>query len=70
MVVLQEDAGNWPKQHFAFKVTEMALADLKHHLETCSCTVTGPAVLTWMKAVSLYFNGADGHELELCALRE
>jgi len=69
MVVLQEDKGNWPRQHFAFRVEEAELHRLKEYLESRNVGVTGPVALDWMNAVSVYFPDPDGHELELCALR-
>ncbi len=69
MVVLQEDQGHWPRQHFAFRVGEAVLHDLKKHLEKRHVAVEGPVSLDWMNAVSLYFSDPDGHDLELCAFR-
>ena len=69
MVVLQEDQGEWPRQHFAFRVGESELAGLKKYLEIRNVTVEGPVSLDWMNAVSVYFSDPDGHDLELCAIR-
>jgi lactoylglutathione lyase len=69
MVVLQEDQGYWPRQHFAFRVRESDLPRLKVQLEDHNIVVEGPVSLDWMNAVSLYFADPDGHDLELCALR-
>ena len=67
MVVLQEDKGEWPTQHFAFTIAE---ADLEHAaamLREQGIAVRGPVFLQWMPAKSLYFADPDGHSLELCA---
>lgn len=67
MVVLQEDQGDWPVQHFAFTVDE---ADLEHAAEALrerGVAVSGPVWQQWMPARSLYFEDPDGHSLELCA---
>jgi len=69
MVVLQEDKGNWPRQHFAFRVEEADLDQLKTALESRNIQVEGPVSLDWMNATSLYFPDPDGHELEFCAIR-
>jgi len=67
MVVLQEDKGDWPTQHFAFTVDdddiELAVASLKEH----DVAVEGPHTHEWMPARSVYFSDPDGHALELCA---
>ena len=67
MVVLQEDKGDWPTQHFAFTVEEVdieaAARDLKHQ----GVVVKGPVYHEWMPAKSVYFSDPDGHDLELCA---
>lgn len=67
IVVLQEDKGEWRKQHFAFAVEpaelEAAAALLKEH----GATVLGPVLHEWMPAKSVYFTDPDGHDLELCA---
>ena len=69
MVVLQEDKGNWPLQHFAFSVDGSALDQLKEALENRNIQVEGPVFLDWMNATSLYFADPDGHALEFCAIR-
>jgi lactoylglutathione lyase len=67
MVVLQEDNGDWPTQHFAFTVDdddiELAVASLREH----DVAVEGPHTHEWMPARSVYFSDPDGHALELCA---
>ena len=67
MVVLQEDAGAWPRQHFAFRIgageLDAAAATLRRH----GVDVEGPIVHEWIPATSLYFADPDGHDVELCA---
>ncbi|MCI0589284.1 MAG: VOC family protein [Planctomycetes bacterium] len=67
MVVLQEDAGNWPTQHFAFAVAEKDVEAAAAALRERGVAVQGPVFHEWMPAVSLYFADPDGHDLELCA---
>lgn len=67
MLVLQHDAGEFPKQHFAFRVDEADLEKAARHLEDNGVSVHGPVQHDWMPAKSLYFADPDGHELELCA---
>ena len=69
MVVLQEDKGTWPLQHFAFSVDESELSRLKESLEVQGVKVLGPVPQDWMNALSLYFPDPDGHDLEFCAIR-
>ncbi len=69
MVVLQEDKGTWPQQHFAFGVDESELGRLKESLERRGMNVLGPVAQDWMNALSLYFTDPDGHDLEFCAVR-
>jgi len=67
MIVLQEDKGEWPTQHFAFTVDE---ADIEHAaglLRERGVEVDGPFFHEWMPAKSVYFSDPDGHALELCA---
>lgn len=68
MVVLQEDKGNWPRQHFAFRVDETELDGLKDYLESQNIVMQGPVLLDWMNAISVYFSDPDGHDLEFCAM--
>ena len=68
MVVLQEDKGPWPQQHFAFAVAASDLNKLKSTLEQHDIAVQGPVELSWMEARSLYFADPDGHALEFCAV--
>jgi lactoylglutathione lyase len=67
MVVLQEDEGEWPLQHFAFAIDEVDLDRAATSLREQGVEVTGPVVHQWMSARSLYFADPDGHSLELCA---
>jgi len=69
MVVLQEDKSDWPRQHFAFTVSESDMSAAEKILREKGVDVSGPVVHAWMNAVSLYFNDPDGNELELIALR-
>ncbi|HVQ38758.1 MAG TPA: VOC family protein [Pyrinomonadaceae bacterium] len=68
MVVLQEDKGDWPRQHFAFAVRA---TDINHSLSTLKekgVAVSEPVYHEWMAATSVYFDDPDGHSLELLAL--
>src|SRR5262245_7296639 len=68
MVVLQEDKGEWPLQHFAFTIDE---ADLEHSAEMLrkrGIEVEGPIFHEWMGSTSLYFGDPDGNALELLAV--
>ena len=67
MVVLQEDQGEWPKQHFAFTVDEADLEEGARALERDGVALEGPVYHEWMPAKSIYFSDPDGHDLELCA---
>ncbi len=67
MVVLQEDKGEWPLQHFAFTVSEADIDQAAASLRDRGLEVKGPVSIGWMKARSLYFSDPDGHLLELCA---
>jgi len=69
MVVLQEDKGDWPKQHFAFTVSEGDISSAEQMLKAKGVEVSAPVVHEWMNAVSLYFDDVDGNALELIALR-
>jgi lactoylglutathione lyase len=70
MVVLQEDSGEWPKQHFAFTVSESDIDRSATALREKGVTVSEPVYHEWMNSVSLYFDDPDGHALELIALCE
>lgn len=69
MVVLQEDKGEWPVQHFAFTVDETDLARAAAMLQEKGVAVSEPVHHEWMNSVSIYFTDPDGHDLELIALR-
>ena len=67
MVVLQEDRGTWPKEHFAFTVEEVDIEAAATALQQRGVVVKGPVYHEWMPAKSVYFSDPDGHDLELCA---
>ncbi len=67
MVVLQEDKGEWPTQHFAFTVDEAEIENAAAQLRERGIEVWGPIFHKWMPAKSVYFADPDGHDLELCA---
>ncbi len=69
MVVLQEDKGEWPKQHFAFSVSEADIDRSATMLREKGIEVEGPVTHEWMGAKSIYFSDPDGHALELLALK-
>jgi len=68
MIVLQEDKGEWPTQHFAFTVAEADIKQAALMLKEKGVSVSEPVYHEWMKAVSVYFDDPDGHALELLAL--
>ncbi|MDQ2856507.1 MAG: VOC family protein [Acidobacteriota bacterium] len=67
MIVLQEDKGKWPRQHFAFTVAENEIENAARALKEKGVDVTGPFFHEWMPAKSFYFQDPDGHDLEFCA---
>lgn len=67
MLVLVEDKGTWPKQHFAFTVEGVDIETAATTLRQRGVRVEGPVYHEWMPAESLYFSDPDGHDLELCA---
>ncbi len=67
MIVLQEDKGEWPLQHYAFTIDEADIELAMTMLRERGVTVDGPHSHEWMPARSIYFADPDGHELELCA---
>ena len=67
MVVLEEDKGEWPTQHFAFTVDEAEIDSAAAQLRDRGVDVKGPVFHQWMPAKSVYFEDPDGHALELCA---
>jgi len=68
MVVLQEDKGEWPTQHFAFTVKEPDIGQATEMLRQKGVSVSEPVYHEWMNSVSVYFEDPDGHALELLAL--
>lgn len=67
MIVLQEDKGDWPTQHFAFTVDEADIEAAAQTLIGHGISIDGPVLHEWMPAKSIYFDDPDGHSLELCA---
>ncbi len=67
MIVLQEDKGEWPAQHFAFTVDQTEIEHAAATLKERGIDVKGPFFHEWMPAKSVYFADPDGHDLELCA---
>lgn len=70
MVVLQEDKGKWPKQHFAFAVRAADIKRAAILLKEKGVAVSEPVYHEWMNSVSVYFDDPDGHSLELLALSD
>ena len=67
MVVLQEDKGDWPKQHFAFTVDEASVETAARILKERGVVVSETVIHEWIPAKSVYFPDPDGNDLELCA---
>ncbi len=67
MIVLQEDKGEWPTQHFAFAIAETEIEKAADTLRDSGLEVRGPVTHEGMPAKSIYFADPDGHALELCA---
>lgn len=67
VVVLQEDKGVYPTQHFAFTVDEVDIEAAAKALLQRGVRIEGPVYHEWMPAKSVYFSDPDGHALELCA---
>lgn len=67
MIVLQEDKGQWPTQHFAFTIAEADVERAAQMLREQGVNVEGPYFHEWIPAKSIYFTDPDGHDLELCA---
>jgi len=67
MIVLQEDKGEWPAQHFAFKITSANLELAATHLRERDITVSQPVHHGGMGGISVYFDDPDGNQLELYA---
>jgi catechol 2,3-dioxygenase-like lactoylglutathione lyase family enzyme len=70
MVVLQEDKGDWPKQHFAFAVSKTDIKQAGAMLKDKGIEVSEPVYHEWLKAFSVYFDDPDGNSLELLALSD
>jgi catechol 2,3-dioxygenase-like lactoylglutathione lyase family enzyme len=68
MVVLQEDRGEWPTQHFAFAVDESELNRAATLLREKGVEVSDWVYHEWMGSTSVYFEDPDGHDLELITL--
>lgn len=67
MIVLQEEKGEFPSQHFAFTVDETEIQNAAKILRYGGVDVEGPVFHEWMPATSLYFADPDGNALEFCA---
>lgn len=67
MLVLQEEKGEFPSQHFAFTVDEAEIENAAKVLRDRGVDVEGPIFHEWMPATSFYFADPDGNALELCA---
>src|SRR5882724_4942612 len=68
MIVLQEDKGEWPLQHFAFTIDEADIERAAAMLRERGVEVEGPVFHEWMNSTSLYFDDPDGNKLELLAV--
>jgi catechol 2,3-dioxygenase-like lactoylglutathione lyase family enzyme len=67
MIVLQEDKGEFPAQHFAFTVDETDIEQAARLLRERGVEVGEVVFHEWMPAKSVYFDDPDGNALELCA---
>ena len=67
-VVLQENKGEWPLQHFAFTIDEADIETASAMLRDKGVEVEGPVFHQWMNSTSLYFDDPDGNQLELLAV--
>lgn len=67
MIVLQEEQGEFPRQHFAFTVDESDIENARNLLSARGVEVSEVIVHEWMPAKSIYFDDPDGNALELCA---
>ncbi len=67
MIVLQEDKGDWPVQHFAFRVAATDLERAAAMLREKGVRVSEPVRHGSMGGTSVYFEDPDGHDLELYA---
>src|SRR5262252_307004 len=70
MVVLQEDTGEWPLQHFAFTIDEADIESAELMLRKKGVEIEGPVFHEWMNSTSLYFADPDGNQLELLAVNK
>lgn len=68
MIVLQEDKGDWPNQHFAFTIEESDIELAAQLLRKHGVIVSEPVKHAWMGATSLYFDDPDGNALEFFAV--
>ena len=67
MVVLQEEKGEFPLQHFAFTVDESEIERAAEILRERGVEVGEVVFHEWMPAKSIYFDDPDGNALELFA---
>lgn len=67
MIVLQEDKGEFPAQHFAFTVDDVDIEQAARLLRERGVEVGEVVFHEWMPAKSVYFDDPDGNALELCA---
>lgn len=67
MIVLQEEKGEFPRQHFAFTVDESDLENCRDLLRARGVEVSEVVFHEWMPAKSIYFDDPEGNALELCA---
>ena len=67
MVVLRDDRGEWPNQHFAFAITDSELDRAAALLSEKGISVAGPVFHSWIPGRSVCFADPDGHALELFA---
>ena len=69
MFVLQQDDGEFPKQHFAFTIDEADIHSAVAALDAAEVAHGAPVFHDWMPGTSIYFADPDGHDLELFAPR-
>lgn len=67
MIVLQENKGELPTMHFAFRLNEADIDRAVEMLRQHDVEIDGPIFHSWIPAKSIYFTDPDGHDLELCA---
>jgi catechol-2,3-dioxygenase len=68
MLVLQEEKGEFPSQHFAFMVDEAEIEHAAGILRGKGVEVSEVVFHEWMPAKSIYFDDPEGNALELCAV--